>query len=82
MESRNVYNSASVCRLLQARFHVIYQEDEALVNITTLDILEGKLPKKARTLVIEWTIEHREELLTNWQKASERKPLDKIEPLD
>jgi hypothetical protein len=34
-------------------FHVIYQEDEALINIITLEILEGKLPKRAKTLVIE-----------------------------
>lgn len=28
-------------------FQVIYQEDEALINIITLEILEGKLPKRA-----------------------------------
>jgi len=28
-------------------FHVIYQEDEALIEITTLEILEGNLPKWA-----------------------------------
>lgn len=63
-------------------FHVIYQEDEALVDIKTLEILQGHLPKRAKTLAIEWAIEHRDELITNWQKASDREPLDKIEPLD
>jgi hypothetical protein len=28
-------------------FHVIYQEDEALIEITALEILEGNLPKWA-----------------------------------
>jgi len=47
-----------------------------------LEILQGRLPKRAKTLAIEWAIEHRDELITNWQKASDREPLDKIEPLD
>jgi hypothetical protein len=63
-------------------FHVIYQEDEALVDIKTLEILQGHLPKRAKILAIEWAIEHRDELMSNWQKASDREPLDKIEPLD
>ncbi|SFU15612.1 protein of unknown function [Algoriphagus locisalis] len=63
-------------------FHVIYQDDEALVDIKTLEILEGHLPKRAKTLAIEWAIEHRDELMNNWQKATDREPLDKIEPLD
>jgi hypothetical protein len=63
-------------------FHVIYQEDEALIDIKTLEILDGKLPNRAKTLAIEWAIEHREELMSNWQKAKSHESLDKIKPLD
>jgi hypothetical protein len=63
-------------------FHVIYQSDEALIDIKTLEILEGRLPKRAKTLAIEWAIEHRDELFNNWQKAIDHEILDKIEPLD
>lgn len=63
-------------------FHVIYQENEALINIKTLEILEGRLTKRAKALAIEWAIEHRDELLSNWQKARGHETLDKIEPLD
>jgi hypothetical protein len=63
-------------------FHAIYQEDEALFDIKTLDIMEGSLPKRARSLAIEWAIEHRKELLNNWQKAKSHETLDRIEPLD
>ncbi len=63
-------------------FHVIYQNDEALFDIKTLEILEGRLPKRAKTLAIEWAIEHRDELLSNWQKARDHETLDKIEPLN
>jgi hypothetical protein len=62
-------------------FHVIYQDNEALIDIHTLEILEGDLPKRARSLAIEWAIEHRDELMTNWQKARSHEALDKIEPL-
>ena len=34
-------------------FHAIYGSDEALIDIQTLDYVEGKLPERARTLVIE-----------------------------
>lgn len=63
-------------------FHVIYQEDEAIIDIKTLEILEGRLPNRAKSLAIEWAIEHRNELLNNWQKARSHETLEKIEPLD
>jgi hypothetical protein len=53
-----------------------------LIDIKTLEILEGHLPKRAKSLTIEWAIEHRDELMTNWEKARSHETLDKIEPLD
>jgi hypothetical protein len=46
-------------------FHAEYQNSEALIDIQTLQILEGDLPKRAKLLTIEWALEHREELLKN-----------------
>lgn len=63
-------------------FHAIYQEYEAVLDIKTLEILEGHLPKRAMSLVIEWAIEHRKELILNWEKARNHETLDRIEPLD
>ena len=63
-------------------FHVIYQDNEALIDINTLKIMNGSLPKRAKSLAIEWAIEHRDELLTNWQKARNNESLEKINPLD
>lgn len=79
---RMFYNDRAANRHNPPHFHVIYQENEALLDIRTLEILEGSLPKRARVLTVEWAMEHREELLANWQKARNRKILDKIEPLD
>jgi len=62
-------------------FHAEYQEHEAVFDINTLEILRGDLPKRARLMVIEWALEHRKELLINWEKAQIPQKLDKIEPL-
>jgi hypothetical protein len=61
-------------------FHVKYQEFEATVEITD-GIIHGTLPRRALTLIFEWLDLHRSELLENWKLMSERKPINKIEPL-
>lgn len=43
-------------------FHAVYNEHQAEIDIKTLEIIDGTLPKRVRNLVIEWAIEHREEL--------------------
>jgi hypothetical protein len=45
-------------------------------------MMKGKLPKRARILVIEWALEHRQELLDNWNEARKPAPLHAIEPLE
>lgn len=62
-------------------FYAEYGEEEALFNIHTLEISEGKLSKRAKMLVIEWALEHREELMNNWNKARKPEELNKIDPL-
>ncbi len=44
--------------------------------------MHGSLPKRAKALAIEWAIEHRDELLANWQKARNNESLVMINPLD
>lgn len=63
-------------------FHAIYQGQEAQFSIETLEILRGSIPRRARALVLEWAMEHRQELKRNWYKARQGKPLDPVEPLD
>jgi hypothetical protein len=63
-------------------FHIEYQGYEAYMSIQTGEIIEGKLPKKATKLVTEWVNEHRKELLSNWDKAVNLEPLDKIKGAD
>lgn len=63
-------------------FHVIYQDFEAIININTLEIMDGRLPIRAKALALEWASEHRVDLLNNWERAKNQKELQKIKPLD
>ena len=44
-------------------FHVQYNEYQAAILIENLGVMEGELPAKALSLVVEWGQEHQEELL-------------------
>jgi len=35
-------------------FHALYAEHEALIDIRTLEVMQGGLPKRALALVLEW----------------------------
>ncbi len=63
-------------------FHAIYGEYEATVAIQTADVLEGRLPRRARTLVSEWAAAHRGELEHSWELARDSRPLPTIEGLE
>ena len=63
-------------------FHARYGDSEIRINIENGDIMSGNLPKRAKSLVLEWYKLHREDLLNDWRLAEERKPLNKIEPLE
>ena len=54
---------------------------KAEIRITDFGFRQGYLPPKAMTLVIEWAIKHKEELLEEWNTARKQKPLFPIEPL-
>jgi len=63
-------------------FHARYGDDKAEYDIRTLEILAGSLPKRAHLLAVEWALEHRDELLENWERAVSMATLEKIKPLD
>jgi hypothetical protein len=43
-------------------FHALYAEFEALIDIRTLEVMRGRLPRRALVLVLEWAAQHRDEL--------------------
>lgn len=63
-------------------FHAYYGEGEAALAIETLSLLEGSLPRRAHALVLDWAVQHREELFANWYRAQRHEPTLAIAPLD
>jgi hypothetical protein len=64
-----------------AHFHAYYGGDEAVIAIESLDTLQGRLPRRALAMVVEWALEHRPELKDNWERAAQHLPLAPIAPL-
>ena len=62
-------------------FRAEYNDYKASILIRTLGLMEGKLPSKVMSLVIEWAQEHQEELLENWNSIKETGQYKKIKPL-
>ncbi len=63
-------------------FHAIYGSNEIQVSIEPIAILNGKLPRRATSMVFEWAALHQRELMDNWQSLREKRPSNRIEPLD
>lgn len=61
--------------------HARYAEYRAKISITTGEVLEGSLPRRAARLVAEWVGEHPEELATCWELAFRGEEPGTIEPL-
>ena len=62
-------------------FHAKYAGQRAAFAISDLAIIEGFLPRRAVSLVLEWAFEHRTELQEDWELAVAKKPLRPIAPL-
>ena len=64
-----------------AHFHARYGDYEITVGIVD-GLVEGKFPRRALRHVLEWYEMHKMELMVNWQRAQERRALNKIAPLE
>ena len=64
------------------RFHSIYGENEALIEIETGDVYQGWLPRTAYDLVNTWRLINLHELRADWELARQCQPLLPIPPLE
>jgi hypothetical protein len=62
-------------------FHAKYGDQTGVFSIADLALIEGQLPKRVISLVLEWAFEHRDELMEDWRLAEAGEPLRKIAPL-
>lgn len=63
-------------------FHAEYSGFEALIEIESLDVYRGALPRRALALVLEWAAMHRQELREDWRLAQSGKRPRPIAPLE
>ena len=62
-------------------FHAKYGEYEIIVNILN-GVVEGKFPKRALKLLLEWYELHKNELMENWELCRRQEMPKPIEPLE
>jgi hypothetical protein len=62
-------------------FHVVYQEHKAAIALDTLTVISGALPGRILGLVVEWAMQHRDELKENWNLCATLQTPHKIPPL-
>jgi hypothetical protein len=63
-------------------FHALYGEHEIQIDLRTLEVIKGQLPKRAQAMVLEWAVQHRSELMEDWNLCQSQQPPKTIEPLE
>lgn len=63
-------------------FHVQYGEYKATVDIRSLTLTEGRLPRRALELVLDWAELHQTELLKDWDLCQNHLRPEEIQPLE
>ena len=63
-------------------FHALYGEFEVLINIETLEIIQGNMPRRALSLVLAWATIHKADLKEDWRLCELRQAPKKIAPLE
>ena len=63
-------------------FHVQYGEHRAQIDIATMSILNGSLPRQCGRMVAEWGRLHETELIQAWYALQQGEPPGKIAPLE
>lgn len=63
-------------------FHVQYNEYQAVVTIEDMRITEGRLPRRAQELVLDWAELHKMELMEDWNLCRTKQQPRQIPPLE
>ena len=62
--------------------HAFYSGYEAVFGVSPAARIEGRFPKNATRLVLEWIRLYREDLLQDWELAEAGESLEKIPGLE
>ncbi|WP_425463391.1 DUF4160 domain-containing protein [Methylobacterium terricola] len=53
-------------------FHILSSDFHALVDIRTLQVIEGTYDRKALAEAVAWAVDQTENLLNEWRRLNER----------
>lgn len=65
-----------------AHFHALYAGAVAKIAIGTLQVMDGALPNRALSLVLDWATLHQQELMEAFNRAEALETPGKIAPLE
>ena len=63
-------------------FHAKYGTSRVVIGLSDLTVLRGGVPPRALGLLMEWAVQHRDELAENWTMSRSKQPLRSIAPLE
>jgi hypothetical protein len=63
-------------------FHVKYGDYKAVIDINTFELISGKLPRRALSLVLDWAELHQAELVEDWLLCQAMQSPKQIPPLE
>lgn len=63
-------------------FHASYGSSGCAIDIRSLTVISGKLPRRALALTLEWAAEHSEALMEDWNLCATKQTPNKIPPLE
>jgi hypothetical protein len=63
-------------------FHAVYGEYEAVVGIKPITVLEGAVPPRVRSMVLEWVALHQDDLMEDWERCRRGEVPHPIPPLE
>ncbi len=63
-------------------FHAEYGAYRVVIDIRQLEVIEGKFPRRALNLVLDWAELHQTELLQNWERCQAHQQPIELPPLE
>ena len=66
---------------LPPHFHAIFGEEEVLIDIRTMEVMQGAFPRPQLNFVTTWGFLYQKDLLAAWELAFHGKHPGKIPPL-
>ena len=60
--------------------HVRHGGDVVVVDIRSAQIAQGRLAKGPKKILLQWVLDHTDDLLNNWDRGEALVPLEPIDP--